>query len=115
MIDARSLRAKNLSRAALARMPRGGATVSECARRRESVGTDSRVLHRREAVDAPVKPFCAKFFWHGESVRRDAAEPAKIAREGHAARVPSSPHRKIGVARNPRFIGTFAQRRFLRA
>jgi hypothetical protein len=47
-------------------MPRGGATVSaavsERARRRESVGTDSRVLRRREAVNAPAKPFCAKFF-----------------------------------------------------
>jgi hypothetical protein len=89
--------------------------VSECARRSESVGTDSRVLRRREVVNAPAKPFCAKFFSHCESSHNTAAERAKTAREGLRARTPSSPHRKIGVARNPHFIGTFAQRRFLRA
>jgi hypothetical protein len=89
--------------------------VSECVRRSESVGTDSRVLRRREAVNAPAKPFCAKFFSQGESAHTTAAERAKTAREGQRARTPSSPHRKIGVARNPHFIGIFAQRRFLRA
>jgi hypothetical protein len=56
-----------------------------------------------------------KFFSQGESAHNAAVEHAKTAREGHRARAPSSPHRKIGVARNPHFIGTFARRHFLRA
>jgi hypothetical protein len=91
------------------------ATMSECVRRSESVGTDSRVLRRRKAVNAPAKPFCAKFFSQGEYAHNTAVEHAKTAREGQRARAPLSPHRKIGVARNPHFIGTFARRHFLRA
>jgi hypothetical protein len=71
-------------------------------------------LRRREVVNVPAKPFCAKFFSHCESAPNSAVERAKTAREGHCARALSSPHRKIGVARNPHFIGTFARRRFLR-
>ncbi|HUD89730.1 MAG TPA: hypothetical protein VMR17_25000 [Xanthobacteraceae bacterium] len=96
-------------------MPRGDATVLECARRSESVGTDSRVLRRREVVNAPAKPFCAKFFRTVNPLITAPRSAQKLRAKDIARARRHHPHRKIGVARNPHFIGIFAQHRFLRA
>jgi hypothetical protein len=48
--------------------PRGVARGRETRRRRESVGTDSRVLRLETPVGAPVEASGAKFFSGGESL-----------------------------------------------
>jgi hypothetical protein len=87
---------------------RGAARDRETRRRRESVGTDSRVLRLETPVGASLEASGANFFSLGESFDVGVNARAKTRARGAALAHSLTQQRTTRRDKNPHFIGISA-------